>query len=213
MLLEDNPEGHKSIGQVLEEAAKDKKFAVSDLPRDKNLGKLDKVTPGGCILYAHQEQKRKCRVGKVITVARTEQVFIAHRHFPLTDGRLRVKWIPAYLDAEGKEVSEPGAKPSTETVEARRILKLVKLDKHSVLNPGATRDLDIAGWILDEKTPEVLPQFLELFLAQDVQVPLEVRLEHFLKTKVEQGDKKLRWTLPADPVRRMVTQFVDFMEM
>ena len=81
-------------------------------------------------MYAHQEQKKKCRVGKVITVARTEHVVIVHRHFPLTDGRLRVKWMPAYLDEEGKEVSEPGPKPSTETVEARRILKIVRLDKH-----------------------------------------------------------------------------------
>ncbi len=156
--LADDPAGRKSIGQALEDA---EKLTVPDLPRDKNLGKLDKVTVGGCILYAHQEQKKKCRVGKVITVARTEQVVIVHRHFPLTDGRLRVKWIPAYLDAEGKEVSEPGAKPSTESVEARRILKVVKLDKHAVLNPAATRELDLAGWTLDEKTLEVMPQFLE----------------------------------------------------
>ncbi len=42
---------------------------------------------------------------------------------------------------------------------------------------------------------------------------MEVRLEHFLNTKVEKGDKKLRWALPREPVRKMVTQFVDFMEL
>ena len=128
----------------------------------------------------------------MITVARTEQVVIVHRHFPLTDGRLRVKWMPEYLDAEGKEVSEPGPKPSTETVEARRILKIVRLDRHNVLNPGATRALDISGWTLDENAPEVLSRFLEVFLSQDAQEPLEARTKRFLNTRVQRGDKKLR---------------------
>ena len=118
--FKDLPEGTRpSIGEALEVP-----YKPMDVPRDKNLGKLDKITVGCYVLYVTDRANNKCRVGLVLTVARTENCVVVHRMEPKTNSALRVKLYKVYLDSEGQETVEPTAKASTARLDAAAVLEL-----------------------------------------------------------------------------------------
>ena len=65
-----------------------------------------------------------------------------HKHQPQSEGRLRIKWLPVFIDGNGGgEVLVTGAQPSTERVEAKRLLFPVQLHD-GVMSHAAARRLD-----------------------------------------------------------------------
>ena len=74
---------------------------------------------------------------------------VLHRYKPVADGRLRLKWVPAYVGGDGSEGPTTAKHSSLETVTARRILCIVQLHD-GVLSHAAARQLDKSGWRLDE---------------------------------------------------------------
>jgi len=125
--------------------------------RKKHAGsKLEKLTAGVYIVYAKQEPDKLCLVGRVWTVVKAQAEVVVHRHAPLTDGRLRVKWVPLFVkgaedrDQPGEEgPSTENAKPSLENVQVKRVLTAVQMHD-GVLGHAVARRLHRAGWRLDE---------------------------------------------------------------
>ena len=72
---------------------------------------------GTYVLYSTDRQNKKCRVGLVLTVARTENCIVVHRMEPVQNHQLRVKWLKVYIGSEGKETLEP---VSLDQLERRR---------------------------------------------------------------------------------------------
>ncbi len=96
----------RSPGQMMEESRTDKETEIGPVPLHKKQfdGKLAKLGAGQFVAYCNSHPKlRKCRVGKVLTVSRQENLIIVHRYRPLADGRLRVRWLPAFT-VGGNEV-------------------------------------------------------------------------------------------------------------
>lgn len=117
-------------------------------------GELDKLSVGQYVAYSaaqhpQEKQVRRCRMGRVHTISRPEDKIIIHRYKPVTDGRLRLRWVPAFVGEVGQESITPAKQPSLETVTARRILCVVQLHD-GVLAHATARQLDKAGWRLDE---------------------------------------------------------------
>ena len=93
---------------------------------------------------------------------------IVVRYRPLSDGRLRVKWIPAEgTDAYGKTFVEQ------ETVAVRQIVTSVQLHE-GILAHSVARRLDKSGWSLDEADAKVEPVLPEPSVAWNA------RLEQFV---------------------------------
>ena len=68
----------------------------------------------------------------------------AHVHSASSDARLRIKWEPAHDASPDGQVG-----PREEAVSFDRVLTAVELQS-GVLQHGAARRLDTAGWKLDE---------------------------------------------------------------
>ena len=99
--------------------------------------------------YCNSNPKlKKCSVGKVITVSRQENLIIVHRYRPLADGRLRVRWLPAFT-VGGNEVLGEGDVAAKENVKAGQIVSIIELND-GVVSHAASRKLDNAGWRYDE---------------------------------------------------------------
>ena len=101
------------------------------------------------VAYCNSNPKlKKCSVGKVITVSRQENLIIVHRYRPLADGRLRVRWLPAFT-VGGYEVLGEGDVAAKENVKAGQIVSIIELND-GVVSHAASRKLDNAGWRYDE---------------------------------------------------------------
>ncbi len=85
---------------------------------------MDKITVGAYVVYTNDHKERRCRVGHVLTVARTEHCVVVHRMAPLMDGALRLRWLKVYQDQEGHETHEPGAKAAQEYINHKIIQQL-----------------------------------------------------------------------------------------
>ena len=68
-----------SLGECL-----DVPFNQVRAPEDKNRGMLDKVTVGVFVLYSTDKPRKKCRIGLVIAVLRTEGTITVHRLEPVS---------------------------------------------------------------------------------------------------------------------------------
>ena len=142
---ESDPAPKRSIGKMLED--KDKGIDET-LPapgrRKAGAGKLERLAVGMCVAYAQGRGQKKLRLGKVTNITKAENSVVVHRLRPLSDGRLRVRWLPAVnVDAYGAD------HPSLETLHPRQIMTVVQLHD-GVLAHAAARKLDKAGWRLDE---------------------------------------------------------------
>ena len=137
-----------SIGEAFEAPVKQ-----MDIPPGHE-GKLDKISVGVHVLYATDRAAKKCRVGLVLAVARTENCLFVHRLEPQTDQRLRVRWRKVYLDAEGRETIEPTAQPSKAQLEASQVLETITISRDGGMNAKAIRRFDSQNWTLDRSTVE-----------------------------------------------------------
>eukprot|EP00974_Lingulodinium_polyedra_P089229 8652461-Lingulodinium_polyedra.AAC.1 len=70
------------------------------------------------------EASRRCRLGKVLSVAEDVSSVTVHVHHARVDGRLQVVWQPAYTSLEGADFQQQ----MVETVESRRVLGTVELN-------------------------------------------------------------------------------------
>ncbi len=79
-----------------------------------------------------------------------EHCVVVHRMTPIMDGSCRRRWHLIYLDAEGKETHDPGAKASQERIDASVIIDIVTIARDGVLGHAVTRKLGRAHWKFDE---------------------------------------------------------------
>ena len=68
-------------------------------------------------------------------MSRAEDTVVIQRHRPITNNRLILYWSPVFVE-DGIEVFGSGTKPSTETVEVKRILRPVQLHELHVMLAG-----------------------------------------------------------------------------
>jgi hypothetical protein len=103
---------------------------------------------------------------------------IVHKHRPESDGRLRLKWIPVFIQGGVEELGS-GSKPSEEVVEFNRIIGNVQLHD-GVISHAAARYLDKLGYTFDPKQFAYEQGCLEQPSLKDVQgVNIVSKLEKF----------------------------------
>ncbi|CAK0811447.1 unnamed protein product, partial [Prorocentrum cordatum] len=145
-LEEDDGRGRASAGQLLAArlAPGGGEAAEALAPRVK--ARMREVKVGRLVAYQGEEAKR-CRVGKVLSLAEDLSSVTVHVYQAAVDGRLQVVWTAAYDRQEGADFQ----RQRVETLEAKRVLGVVELNK-GVLNHAAASRLARAGWRLDEGT-------------------------------------------------------------
>ena len=100
--------------------------------------------------YAALERKSKiCHVGKITNISRAESIVVAHKHKPVSDGMLRLKWVPSFIEG-GAEVLGSGSTPNLEQVDVKRIIMPVVLHD-GVMGHAAARHLDNQGYRFEEQ--------------------------------------------------------------
>ena len=95
---------------------------------------------GGRRVAYKGEGERRCRLGKVLSVAEDYSSLTVHVFLAEVDGRLQVKWLPAFDTQEGADFQTQ----RKETVEALRVLSAVTLN-NGVLNHASSSQLNRAG--------------------------------------------------------------------
>ena len=118
--------------------------ATALAPRVK--ARMREAKVGRLIAYQGEEAKRS-RAGKVLGLAEDSSSATVHVYLAAVDGRLQVAWTPARDRQQGADVQHQ----MKETVEAKRVLGVVELNK-GALNRAAASRLARAGWRLDEGT-------------------------------------------------------------
>ena len=175
-LLLDNPDERRSPGRMIEDDGNRSK-EVQSLAKMKP-GKLERLVAGNYLAYTGLEKKRKiCHVGKVQNVSRREESVVVHKHKPVSDGRLRLKWEPLYIE-DGTEVLGSGSKPSEETIQVKRILFPVPIHD-GVLGHAAARRLDHMGYVFDAKELEYEQGCFDLKIMKPMNNSLAEKLERF----------------------------------
>ena len=142
---------------MLEDAGRTKAETEEALHKDvarMKPGKLEKITSGNFVAYTGEGTGRvkKCRIGKVLNVSKREASLLIHKHRPVVDGHMRVKWEPMFHEG-GAEVLGSGSNPSTEKVEVKHIVDLVQLHD-GVLAHAAARRLDHREFSFNEDIVE-----------------------------------------------------------
>jgi len=165
----------RSPGQMIED---DGQQVADRLAADTTKpGKLSRIFPNTYIAYKSLRPnkadifKRLCEVGRVLNVSKVESSVVVHVHKPLSEGRLRVKWIPVYV-VEGSEVLGSGTEALTVQVEAQRILFPVQLHD-GVLSHAAARRLDNGdyGFYPEEKETYGIREAIGADSSSGVQIP------------------------------------------
>ena len=136
MMIEDQGKAVEAQAELFGQAKKKAKEGSSP-------EKLKHVQTGNFVVYLLVDKSKQVTVGKVTAVSRQEQTVIVHRYKPVTDNRLRLYWLPVFVE-EGQEVLGSGSQPSTETVGIERLLFPVQLHD-GVLGHAAARRLDRRG--------------------------------------------------------------------
>ncbi|CAK0865466.1 unnamed protein product, partial [Prorocentrum cordatum] len=124
-LEEDDGRGRASAGQLLAARLAPGGGEVAEAQAPRLRARMREVKVGRLVAYEGEEAKR-CRVGKVLSLA-------------------EVVWTAAYDRQEGADFQ----RQRVETLEAKRVLGVVGLNK-GVLNHAAASRLARAGWRLDE---------------------------------------------------------------
>ena len=88
-------------------------------------------------------------MGKVINVSRAEAAVTVRRHAPVSDGRLRLKWVPLFLEG-GVVTLATGTQTHTETVAVKHVVCTAQLHD-GVLSHAVARRLDKGGFVFDDK--------------------------------------------------------------
>ena len=143
----------RSPGQMMSESSPE---AESSELRRRG-GKLDKLSVGQYVAYDAGLPGKVCKIGRVVAIIRAEAEVAVHKHRPVTDGRLRVKWVPLFVTSPeegGQEREGVEGRPSVENVAVKCVLATVQLHD-SVMSHAAARRLDRAGWRLDKGSARV----------------------------------------------------------
>ena len=74
-----------SIGTQVEAAAAGAEDIWQHSGASVGEGKLAKVIAGTYVIYATNKQKITCRIGKVLTVTRAEQMIVVHQLHSMSD--------------------------------------------------------------------------------------------------------------------------------
>ena len=164
---------------------------------------------GGLVAYTSVPKVKKCRIGQVRKVFRPDQTVLVHRFLPISDGRLRVAWMPAYVSTEGTEVVEPGSNPSQETVTVQQLVMIVQLSS-GVLSHAAARKLDRANWRLDEQG--IQHEAGVVGVPPVPSSPLAIRLEEFFGKVGTTPVKAMRFS-DQSLKKWCATRYVDFLEV
>ena len=117
-------EERRSPGQMIEDQGR---LAKSRQKAGMKPGKLEKTLTGNFIAYKALTLKKVCLIGMVKNVSTMEAQVLVHRYAPVSDGHLRLKWMPIF-DHNGEEVLGSGDKPSEEVVSETRIIDTVVLN-------------------------------------------------------------------------------------
>ncbi|MEC7232780.1 MAG: hypothetical protein VXW31_07575, partial [Planctomycetota bacterium] len=141
----DLPTDRPSAGQLVEQShAPSSRVDSSLAPRV--LARMKGVRHNRLVAF-QAEAARRCRVGKVLSVADDRTSVTVHVYEARAGDRLQVIWEPAFAAVEGTDV----LRQVVETLDAKRILGLVELS-NGVLNHAAASRLARAGWRVDEST-------------------------------------------------------------
>jgi hypothetical protein len=153
--FEDNPKPQeaariRSPGEMMEASEADAGNAA--LPS----GKMNKISVNQYIAYcAGDPRQKKCRIGRVTLVSKPDGSVTVHRHRPVTDGRLRISWLPVFMK-DGEEVTAEGSLAAKETVTPKQILTVVEMLEGGVIGHAATRKVDKANWRFDESDVQIM---------------------------------------------------------
>ena len=114
----------RSPGMMLEDKGKSVEAQakmISEGRKKISPGKLDRVNIGNFVVYALADKAEEVTVGKITSISRSEQTVVVHRYKPVTDGRLRLYWLPVFVE-NGAEVLGTDSVPLTETVPIKRLV-------------------------------------------------------------------------------------------
>ena len=73
-------------------------------------GKLSAVTEQSLVAYkapGATKDNKVCCVGRVVAVNKPDNVLSLHKYAASNDARLRVRWFPLYLNADGEATPVP----------------------------------------------------------------------------------------------------------
>ena len=146
-VLIDDIETRRSPGMMIEDSGKRVEAHAKALTSAKKRispGKLSRLQTGNFLAYAKTGKQKVVCIGKVIAISSAEENVIVHCHRPVSDGQLRLQWMPVYIEG-GIEVLGSGANAATETVEFKRIVFPVQMND-GVIGHSYARQLDHSGY-------------------------------------------------------------------
>jgi hypothetical protein len=195
---------------MIEDAVANRDQIIGPMPaHDKQFnGKLARLGTEQFVAYCNTNPKlKKCRIGKVLTMSKPENLIIVHRYSPLSDGRLRVRWIPTYT-VSGGEVLGEGEVPAKENVRAQQIVSIVELHD-GVVSHAVSRKLDNAGWRYDESGLTLTDE-----LRREPDLAMFTQLEEWMiASKGVPIDKSVTFSASCDLQKWIVNGTVDFVEV
>ena len=175
-LVLDNPDDRRSPGRMIEDEG-GRRREIENMTKMKP-GKLEKLAAGNHMAYAGLERKSKtCHVGKITNISRAESVVVVHKYKPVSDGMLRLKWIPSFIEG-GAEVLGTGSSANLEQVDVQRIIMPVVLHD-GVLGHAAARHLDSQGYKFEERDLTLEQGALELRPSRAPEDSFAEKLERF----------------------------------
>ena len=98
--------------------------------------------------------RKLAEIGKALHVSRAEGTVIVHQYRAVSDGHLRVKWEPVFVDEGNGVVIGTGTNPLKEKIEAKRLITTLVLHD-GVINHASARRLDKAGYGTETAAMEV----------------------------------------------------------
>ena len=138
---------------------------------------------------------------------------VVHKHRPESDGRLRLKWLPLFIE-NGQEEVGTGSKPVEETIEANRIISTVQLHD-GVLSHAAARSLEKSGYSLDPQDFRYETGCLDNPpLKDDTGEPISTKLEKFCAVgRADVRHHPVQFSTNVELQRWLKLSVVDFAEV
>ncbi len=86
---------------------------------------LNGLAPGRILVYDSPQGHKWCTCGKVVLLSELERTISVHRHIPVADSRLRVRWTQICVGLDGEESIGAGTRPALEVVATNRALRVM----------------------------------------------------------------------------------------
>ena len=87
-------------------------------------------------------------MGKVLNVSKPDAALTVHKHAPVSDGRLRLKWKPIYIEGGALTIGT-GTERHTETVMVKHVICVAHLND-GVRSHSIARRLDNMHYTFDD---------------------------------------------------------------